>query len=569
MNSATLSDGAPDFHALFEAAPAAYLVLTADAPRYTVAAVNDAYLQATGLLRGDVLGRGLFDGLPDNPREAGAHGPVNLRSSLDSALDTGTPNTMPVQKYETRRPEHEGAGLEPRHWRASNTPVFGPGGEIEYLIHSLEDATGLVRAAGRAEGMQRLTEAFARASTQEEASSALLDTGLAIVAARAGGVMLLDEAGEAFRLVAARGYSDAVDRAFVRLPNDPAFIAGHVVRTGAPVWCRGIDEWKRRFPTSLSPDPSDQAIACLPLLIDDRCHGIMSLVYDREQEFAEEDRAFLMNIAGQCAQALERSRLFEAERAARRWAEQLVEEAKNANASKSKFLSTMSHELRTPLNAIAGYAELLEMEIRGPINEAQREYLRRIKRSQQVLLSLVDDVLNFARLDAGRVEYDMGPVSAQALLESIGDLVSSQVGAKGVLYARERCDPSIILYADIEKVQQVLVNLVSNAIKYTEPGGRITVACDTTEVDVAIRVRDTGRGIPPEKLPIIFDPFVQVDRNVAQPNDGLGLGLAISRELSRGMGGELSAESVYGEGSVFTLTLRRATSGPPHPSAGA
>lgn len=246
-------------------------------------------------------------------------------------------------------------------------------------------------------------------------------------------------------------------------------------------------------------------------------------------------------------------------------AEDAQREAEAANSAKAQFLASMSHELRTPLNAIGGYAQLIEMGLRGPVTAAQVVDLRRIQHSQTHLLGLINNVLNYAKLEAGRVVYDMQSLSLRDVLASAESLVSPQLRENGIHYRFVECTDAadasrtiqVRLMADWEKLTQIFLNLFTNAIKFTAPGGRITVACRTLDGKVSVTVSDTGRGIPADKLKTIFDPFVQVGRGLSSTDTGVGLGLAISRDLARGMGGDLTAESVEGEGSVFTLTLAR------------
>jgi PAS domain S-box-containing protein len=232
------------------------------------------------------------------------------------------------------------------------------------------------------------------------------------------------------------------------------------------------------------------------------------------------------------------------------------EMAEQANRAKAEFLANMSHELRTPLNAIAGYADLLLLGVRGELGPAARGDVERIRRSGQHLLSLINDILNFAKVEAGHLSYHLEAVPLAALLADLETLVAPQVAQRGLNYASRADGVDTSAWADAEKTRQVLLNLVTNAIKFTEPGGRITVSCERADDGVRIRVRDTGRGIPPEQIGRIFDPFVQVDRHLtADSQQGVGLGLAISRDLARGMGGDLSVESAVGVGSTFTLRL--------------
>ena len=215
----------------------------------------------------------------------------------------------------------------------------------------------------------------------------------------------------------------------------------------------------------------------------------------------------------------------------------------------------MSHELRTPLNAIGGYAELLEMGIRGPVTMEQREDLRRIQASQRHLLGLINEVLNYAKLETGTVHYDVIDLRLDQAVSAAEHLVSPQARAKRIELVVNECRTDLIARGDSEKVRQILVNLLSNAVKFTDPGGRIEMSCTVDGAMATIRVSDSGIGIPADKIESIFDPFVQVRADLTRPQEGTGLGLAISRDLARGMNGELTAKSVLGKGSVFALTL--------------
>jgi signal transduction histidine kinase len=243
---------------------------------------------------------------------------------------------------------------------------------------------------------------------------------------------------------------------------------------------------------------------------------------------------------------------------ARAEAERARGEAEAANRAKSDFLAMMSHELRTPLNAIGGYAELIELGIHGPVTDAQRNALNRIARSQAHLLTLINDVLNFARVDAGQIQYVVEDLRMNETLASIEPLVEPQIVARNLTFQYEACDPSIIAAADGDKVRQVVLNLLGNAVKYTPEGGRVTLACEADVTHVRVHVRDTGPGIEPDQLPVIFEAFVQGHRALNRPNEGVGLGLAISRDLARGMGGDVTVDTELGVGSTFTLVLPRA-----------
>ncbi|MEJ7811738.1 MAG: ATP-binding protein [Gemmatimonadaceae bacterium] len=248
---------------------------------------------------------------------------------------------------------------------------------------------------------------------------------------------------------------------------------------------------------------------------------------------------------------------------ARRAAEEARAEAERANAAKSQFLTMMSHELRTPLNAIGGYTELLALGIRGPVTPEQLEDLARIRKSQRHLLGLIEGVLDYARVERGAVHYELADVVLDEALTTSEALAAPQARAKRIALEYARRDAALVARADAEKLRQIVVNLLSNAVKFTEAGGAITLTGEAGPADgagdptVVVRVADTGCGIAVDQRDRVFEPFVQVDASHARSHEGVGLGLAISRDLARGMGGDLTLESEEGKGSVFTLTLPR------------
>lgn len=234
---------------------------------------------------------------------------------------------------------------------------------------------------------------------------------------------------------------------------------------------------------------------------------------------------------------------------------QAREQAETANRVKSEFLAVLSHEFRTPLQAVFGYTELLEREIHGALNEMQRRYVQRIQQSQQHLLGVINTVLDFAALESGReIEVNVRPVRIDELLRLTESLIGPQLESKEIDYEYICGETPLVAEADATKVQQIVLNLLSNAINYTDRGGRVVLECLSEDKQIAVNVRDTGPGIASDKLDLIFEPFIRIKARGGSTN-GAGLGLSISRRLARAMGGSLTAVSEVGKGSTFTLRL--------------
>ena len=289
----------------------------------------------------------------------------------------------------------------------------------------------------------------------------------------------------------------------------------------------------------------------VPLRVVDRPVGVLTLVSaESGRRYNQADLSLAMELAHRAAIAVENARLHEEALDASRMAE-------DANRAKTQFLATMSHELRTPLNAISGYTSLLRMGVKGPISEEQEEYLARIERSGRHLLSLIQDVLSFAKLEAGRVEVTVDDIPIYPILVEMEGLTLPQMREAKLNLVVDTCDPGLRARADVERLRQILLNLFSNAIKFTPEGGTVSLTCVTDDEHAYIAVSDTGPGIPPDKREAIFEPFVQLQRHAAGSQAGTGLGLSISRDLAHAMNGDLLVESEVGRGSKFTVVLER------------
>lgn len=303
------------------------------------------------------------------------------------------------------------------------------------------------------------------------------------------------------------------------------------------------------------------SVMSVPLLARGEVLGAITYVSpDRDHPFTRDDLVLAEDLAARCAVAIDNARLLQSAEQARAEADAAREQAEQANLIKVRFLSTMSHELRTPLNAIAGYAELLETGVRGPLTDAQLEDVHRIQVNQRHLLGLVEAVLNFAKIEAGRIEFGLADVPLADVLAEVGVIIAPLAEEKGITClgcASPEEEPGAMVYADPDKLRQILVNLLDNAIKFSGDAATVEVTHRFSGANVQIRVTDYGTGIAPEHRERIFEPFVQVEDGLARGHEGTGLGLAISRELAVGMGGTITVESEVGRGSTFAVTLSR------------
>jgi signal transduction histidine kinase len=571
-----------DFRALFEAAPGAFLVLSPD-EKFTILAASDRYLTATSATRAAIVGRPLFEVFPDPPDDPEATGTTNLRASLLRAIATRCPDEMLVQRYPIRV---NGGRWEERYWRVINKPVISRDGAVTMLIHYVEDVTELHRlettereamaerdhAIERERMIAQLQEQAVELEAQAEelqATAVMLEeqteqAELARADAAAAEQRLRDLFEQAPVAVAVMSGPELVytitspryvemlgGRRLIGRPLREALpeLAGQqVIETVRQVYQTGVPYSQRERMIRLDKDQSGTLEEYYFNV------GYQPLRDAQGRVYAVASTAYEMTDQVRVRRVLEHAQADG--RAARESAEQAQHDAENANRAKSEFLAVMSHELRTPLNAIGGYAELMQLGIHGDVTREQLNALERIQRSQRHLLGLINGVLNYSRLEAGVVDYQIADVPLEDALAACESLVAPQLRARGLTLTSTGCPPGAQVRADREKLQQIILNVLSNAVKFTEPGGRIEIACSAAPNGMmSVRISDTGRGIPREQLERVFQPFVQVDAGLTRTQDGVGLGLAISRDLARGMGGELSVESEPGRGSAFTLTV--------------
>jgi signal transduction histidine kinase len=497
--------------------------------------VSDSWFRMVGKRPEEVIGRAGHLVFP----ELAAQG---VRDLIDSVYVSGVAHhasAMPMV-FDT-----DGDGVPEEHFfNLVYQPLRDTDGAVYAIALVASEVTALVLAQRQAEQTRALAEAVNAALAESEArfrtvQDASPDVSLLMRSIR-------DEQGRItdFEFTYA---NDAVERILI---GHPEKIVGRTMREAFPesVEAGRLERYIDVVETGqhwiedvhYRRGPVSHGLRVSAVKVDDGVHLSAADLTERIQAAEERERL-----------------LADAERA-RANAEAARVEAETANRAKSDFLAVMSHELRTPLNAIGGYAELIELGIHGPVTVEQRKALARIQASQRHLLGLITSVLNYARVESGVLTYLQEDVPVAETIATCEALTAPQMRSKDLSFSYTTRDPALAAIGDREKVQQVILNLLGNAVKFTEPGGRIEVRSDAEGDSVIIQVEDTGVGIPADQLARVFDPFVQVDSKLTRTNEGVGLGLAISRDLARGMRGDLHAESTPGKGSVFTLTLPRA-----------
>ncbi len=413
-------------------------------------------------------------------------------------------------------------------------------------------------ATARLARVQKITAALSNTVTQDEVADSVLREAILALECDAGAVVVAAEPGEPLALLRESGTLDPLMRSYKHLqPSRSLGPYAETVEKCNPVYLESFEEMVARYPgfENVSQGKSRGAWIFLPLEIAGQAVGALAFGFAGPRKFTLLDRHFADTVSRYCAQALDRVRLRVAAASALADASDARLMAEHANNAKTVFLRAMSHELRTPLNAISGYTEILELGIRGVVNPEQVKDLGRIKRAASYLLRLINDVLTIARFEGARplkvISIPVNPMLAEA-----EGLCALQAKAKGLTLTVEQCKHEVVVAADAERFQQILLNLITNATKFTLTGGTIVVTCDEDAGVVRIRVTDTGVGVRPVDIERVFEPFVQIDRHLTTiTQQGVGLGLSISRELARAMRGDLTLESAEGIGSTLTLTL--------------
>jgi signal transduction histidine kinase/DNA-binding response OmpR family regulator len=410
-------------------------------------------------------------------------------------------------------------------------------------------------ATARLTRLQKITASLGTSVTQDGVADSVLHEAIVALECKAGAVVIMSEDGTGLTLLREAGTLDSIMRSFGSGKSSGP--CAESVEHCRAIYLESFEEMQVHYPAfaRVSKNDSHGAWMFLPLGISGHAVGALAFGFAGARAFTTPDRDFADTVARYCAQALDRVRLRVAAAAALAEASEARLLAEHANSVKTVFLRAMSHELRTPLNAISGYTEILELGIRGLVNPEQVKDLGRIKRAANYLLRLINDVLTIARFEGAR-PLNVISLPVNPVLSEVEELCALQAKAKGLTLEVARCAHEIFVAGDAERFQQILVNLITNAIKFTPSGGTITVTCDDETGLVRVCVVDTGIGILPADIDRVFEPFVQIDRHLTTAaQQGVGLGLSISRELARAMKGDLQLQSTQGVGCTFTLTL--------------
>jgi signal transduction histidine kinase len=356
-------------------------------------------------------------------------------------------------------------------------------------------------------------------------------------------------------VVHAIGLPAEVRAALEQLPLDAPVPLAEVARLGEPLFLSS-DEELRRYPDwgGAMINAGAGAAAIVPVWANGELRGVLGLAWAAPRSFDEDERAFVLTLGVMCAQAIMRAHLRAAERQAR-------EAAEHANRSKAHFVATISHELRTPMNAVLGYAELLADEIDGPVSALQKDHLGRARASGRHVLGLIEDLLSYARVEAGEEVVRAEPVLLVDVVEQSLVLIRPLADSKGLHIRTQGPGEPIQLYTDPRKLRQILVNILANAVKFTDTGHvslsfRVDREAEDAIVTVSFEVTDTGRGMSVADREHAFEPFWQADPGSTNRSGSTGLGLSLARQFARLLGGDVFVlRSVLGGGSTFVVSI--------------
>jgi PAS domain S-box-containing protein len=418
-------------------------------------------------------------------------------------------------------------------------------------LYRVEQQTRLAaeRTSDRLMRLQEVTTVLSQSLTSQQVASAVIEQGMKSLNAYAGTVAMLNDSETEFEIIETLGFPQEIVNKWRRFPLNTPMAIADAVREKTPVIIGNIAEWVDRYPTlgPLSSMTGSKALVAFPLVVKGRTIGALGLSFLEVQEFSDEDSAFMLALAQQCAQALERARLYETER-------RLRTEAEEANRIKDEFLATVSHELRTPLTAIVGWSSMLKISKFDEKTTAHA--IETIERNAKAQTEIIEDLLDVSRIITGKLRLQPGLVQLDSVIASALDAIRPTAETRGIK-VKSKIDPGAsVVWGDPARLQQVMWNLLTNAVKFNSKGGSVEVRLQLVKSHVQIVVSDTGQGISPEFLPFVFERFRQADGTITRAHGGLGLGLAIVRHLVELHGGTIYAESKgEGHGAAFIVDI--------------
>jgi PAS domain S-box-containing protein len=419
-----------------------------------------------------------------------------------------------------------------------------------HLYHTAQQAKQAAEAAAdRTARLQMVTAALSESLTPVQVAEVIVEQSIAALEADAALMALVNKEGTAIEIVRAVGYPVSSEEIKQQFPLSAPVPLAEAIRTGQPIWSEPLAQRLTRYPNLADAYKrlNFQAWISLPLMVERKAVGGLSISFKKFKRLSENDREFVLALTRQCAQAIFRAQLFEAERSARAKAEQ-------ANRVKDEFLAVLSHELRSPLNPILGWSKLLQHQQHNPTVLIRG--LKTIERNARLQTQLIEDLLDVSRILRGKLSLDITPVDLKSTIEGAIETVQLAAEAK-VIQIESQFETNVgYVLGDASRLQQIVWNLLSNAVKFTPQGGQVQITLKQVNSQVQIEVSDTGLGITPEFLPYIFDRFRQADSKTTRKFGGLGLGLAIVQELVELHGGTVQADSPgEGQGSKFTVKL--------------
>jgi signal transduction histidine kinase/ActR/RegA family two-component response regulator len=422
----------------------------------------------------------------------------------------------------------------------------------------------LRRAAERAERLRSLAVALAQALTEDDVTRVIVDQGLQVLGAAAGCVVLAVDDGRTLQMVQSIGYDPEAITDWQRFSIDAGAPLAQAARTRTPVFVTSPEDRAQRYPglPAFLHGQAMGATASIPMVIGDRLIGGLGLVWAEPNALSDIDKDFLLGLARQCAQALERAQLYAAEQQARARAEA-------SDRAKDQFLAVLSHELRTPLTPVLGAAAMLESD--ASASGEVRRLAAMIRKNAELEARLIDDLLDLTRVSQGKLSLHLEVVDAHATIEDVLRACATELEARAQRVELSLAAADHQIHGDQARLQQVIWNIVKNAAKFSHPAGRIVIRTgNDTAGMLTIEVEDHGVGIDPELHPRLFNAFEQGGREVTRHFGGLGLGLAISKALVEAQGGTIAAASPgKDQGARFTLRIPLARAHAPAVQAGA